>query len=227
MKKQKQLSFYEILGVEKDADEEEIKKAFRKLASKHHPDKGGNTQYFQKLLEAYQTLIDPESRDLYDRTGEVNQLSDDKKRLLFARDNLLQLFSNYIMKIRSRKDLIGRNILRILNGEVKKSERELFRVLTMEQSKLDATNQLIGRFKKKKESVTMFDNVLKKRIEEIQKNIDNIKFDISVREEMKKLLSQYTFEVLMEKLKEIGQDVYEEFVMDMSPDENGGNNEQK
>ncbi len=217
-KKNNKPSFYEILGIDRDANENEIKKAFRKLAPKRHPDKGGSTRDFQKLLEAYQTLIDPESKDLYDKTGRVNELSNEKKRSLYARDNILQLFAVYIMGIQSRKDIIGKNILRILNGQVKKSETEFFKALTIEQSKLDAMVNLRGRFKKKKEEVTMFDNVIDSKIKDIKKNIDNIKFDISVREEMKKLLSKYTFEVLMEKLKEIGQDVYEEFIFDMSPD---------
>ena len=57
---------YSTLGVSKDATSEEIKKAYRKLASKHHPDKGGNTATFQRLQEAYSTLSDPEKKAAYD-----------------------------------------------------------------------------------------------------------------------------------------------------------------
>lgn len=59
-------NFYSILGVEKTATQDEIKQAYRKLASKHHPDKGGETAKFQELQGAYETLSDPTKRATYD-----------------------------------------------------------------------------------------------------------------------------------------------------------------
>lgn len=58
--------FYTILGVDKTASADEIKRAYRKLASQHHPDKGGDTKKFQEVEEAYRTLSDPEKRAQYD-----------------------------------------------------------------------------------------------------------------------------------------------------------------
>jgi DnaJ-class molecular chaperone len=58
--------FYQILGVQRDASQAEIKKAYRKLASTHHPDKGGDTKVFQEIQSAYETLSDPEKRAKYD-----------------------------------------------------------------------------------------------------------------------------------------------------------------
>lgn len=60
------MEHYSTLGVDKNASAEDIKKAYRKLASKNHPDKGGNTATFQKIQNAYDTLIDPEKRQQYD-----------------------------------------------------------------------------------------------------------------------------------------------------------------
>jgi molecular chaperone DnaJ len=57
---------YGTLGVSKTATSDEIKKAFRKLALKHHPDKGGDAEKFRQINEAYQTLSDSEKRRLYD-----------------------------------------------------------------------------------------------------------------------------------------------------------------
>ena len=56
------MDHYQILGVGKTATPEEIKHAYRKLASKHHPDKGGDTAMFQKIQTAYDTLNDPNKR---------------------------------------------------------------------------------------------------------------------------------------------------------------------
>lgn len=59
-------NYYEILGVNKDASQDQIKASFRKLAREHHPDKGGDTQQFQKIQQAYETLSDPQKRAQYD-----------------------------------------------------------------------------------------------------------------------------------------------------------------
>lgn len=66
--------YYEILGVPRTATEDEIKKAFRKLARKHHPDVNPNDksaeEKFKKINEAYEVLSDKEKRQKYDRFGE-------------------------------------------------------------------------------------------------------------------------------------------------------------
>lgn len=61
--------YYDIIGVEKTASPEEIKRAFRKKAHELHPDKGGDAEAFKKLNEANQVLSDPEKRRQYDTFG--------------------------------------------------------------------------------------------------------------------------------------------------------------
>lgn len=65
-------SLYDVLGVEPTATPEEIKKAYKALAKIHHPDKPtGCTETFKKLSHAYETLINPRTRELYDLTGKA------------------------------------------------------------------------------------------------------------------------------------------------------------
>lgn len=66
--------YYKVLGVERGASEEEVKKAFRRLAHEHHPDKAhGNEAKFKEANEAYQVLSDKKKREYYDRFGSEPQ----------------------------------------------------------------------------------------------------------------------------------------------------------
>ena len=65
------MDYYEVLGVTKSASQDEIKKAFHKLAHKYHPDKGGDEKKFKEINEAYQVLSDTTKRQQYDQFGRV------------------------------------------------------------------------------------------------------------------------------------------------------------
>jgi DnaJ family protein A protein 2 len=69
-KKGNSTRYYEILGVSASATPDELKKAHRKLALQHHPDKGGDSEKFKEINEAYDVLKDPEKRKIYDEYGE-------------------------------------------------------------------------------------------------------------------------------------------------------------
>jgi DnaJ-class molecular chaperone len=60
---------YEVLGLDKSASHDDIKKAYRKLAREHHPDKGGDPEKFKQVQEAYEVLSDPDKRSNFDRFG--------------------------------------------------------------------------------------------------------------------------------------------------------------
>ena len=64
--------YYEILGIPKNASKDDIKKAFRNLAHKYHPDKkGGDEQKFKEASEAYSVLSDDKKRSEFDAYGRV------------------------------------------------------------------------------------------------------------------------------------------------------------
>ena len=62
--------FYKILGIDRQADDRTLKKAYRQMALKHHPDKGGSEEMFAEIALAYDTLSDSDKRRVYDQYGE-------------------------------------------------------------------------------------------------------------------------------------------------------------
>lgn len=64
------MTYYDVLGIDETASQDDIKKAYKKLAMKHHPDRGGDNKKFQEISQAYDTLSDPNKRSQYD--AEIN-----------------------------------------------------------------------------------------------------------------------------------------------------------
>lgn len=60
------MDYYQILGIQENASQDEIKKAYKKLAMQNHPDRGGDTKKFQEISQAYDTLGDTQKRQQYD-----------------------------------------------------------------------------------------------------------------------------------------------------------------
>jgi molecular chaperone DnaJ len=117
-------NYYDILGVSKEASSEEIKKAYRKMAMQHHPDKGGDESMFKSVQEAYDVLSDDKKRSNYDRfgTAQPHQGGD-----FFS--GFEDIFSNFGMggspftRQRKAQDIrinMTLNIHEIINGTTKK-----------------------------------------------------------------------------------------------------------
>ena len=63
------MDYYKTLGVNRNASQSDIKRAFKKQAMKHHPDKGGDPKQFQQLNEAYEVLGNEQKKSQYDKVG--------------------------------------------------------------------------------------------------------------------------------------------------------------
>lgn len=78
--------FYKILGVAPESNEDEIKKAYRKMALKFHPDKNSDADAedkFKEIAEAYEILTDPKKRSIYNQFGEEGEHKRDTVNVLF------------------------------------------------------------------------------------------------------------------------------------------------
>ena len=90
------MNYYQLLKISKNSSTEEIKKAFRKAAELHHPDKGGSTPMFQQIQDAYTILKDPEKRKNYDE-------KESKKPVESLRDSMKTIVTYHVDEVRRSK----------------------------------------------------------------------------------------------------------------------------
>lgn len=99
------MTLYEILGVACDATKAAIKEAYKRLAMKHHPDRGGDKDQFQQIQQAYDVLSDVHRRAHYDATGKSDQLlSPEEQREADRRARAMQTIRQVFAQALEQKD---------------------------------------------------------------------------------------------------------------------------
>jgi len=113
-------NLYGILGVEKTATKAELKKTYRNLCKKHHPDKGegSNEKKFIKISKAYNILINEESRKHYDETGQIPGVPLEEELMNMARSELSQLFQNVVFGIINSTDISTIDVIDVFRKNI-------------------------------------------------------------------------------------------------------------
>lgn len=178
--------YYELLGIKRDATQAEIKKAFRDQSKTMHPDVGGDEEHFSELNEAYQTLMDEDSRAFYDRTGKGQTQSID---LHAEAENLL--IGLFDQTVENTGNLNGMEIL----DEMYKECRSRIQVRQRDAQFLKRTKEefekKLGCIQKDGESETIFDSVLKEKIQKCENEISLAEVDVQTIEIALKMLHEY------------------------------------
>lgn len=95
--------YYDELGVAKDVSPEELRKAFRRKARKHHPDRGGSDALMAKINRAYEVLSSPQRRLTYDQTGQ-DQFASHLETC--ARDTVINKFTEWLGNDNAQGDML-------------------------------------------------------------------------------------------------------------------------
>lgn len=174
---------YQILGVAKDCTQQEIKKAFRKLAQEAHPDReGGDVERFQAINGAYELLSDEARRKRFDETGQTDKEPslDDQ-----ATELIVSLFASIIEKADFTGDIIKRCSSMI--AEQKNEHANDLKSIKIKSEKLRKHH---GRIKAKKENI--FQMVLEGAIARTDDLIKRAEANISLLSAAGNMLKEYS-----------------------------------
>ncbi len=160
---------YKLLGVKKDATKEQIKKAYRKKANKHHPDKkGGDIKKFQEVSLANEILSDDEKRNRYDNGDNVFNNADPE---IVMKQRMTQVFSDLV----GMKDLDYKHvdIFAHLIENVKSILGQYPVMLDGMEKDLEKQKDILDRISG--DNSKLFTNVMSSKIEDTEAKIDSLK----------------------------------------------------
>ena len=120
--------YYKLLDVEKTASSAEIKKSYKKLAMKHHPDKGGDPEKFKKITEAFQVISDDKKRNLYDSGG---------KEAVNSGINSTNIFDMFNGNNNSSKQIKGKKVVYNLNIKLEDIYNGITKTLQIKRLNID------------------------------------------------------------------------------------------
>jgi len=136
------MNLYDTLGIDKTATQSEIKSAYRKKATEHHPDKNGGkeSEEFHNVQLAYEVLSDPEERKQYDETGRYSNDPEWKK----IRDRFYETLASVMFDITDSQDILE-VVKSLIRNKIGQKQSEIMNY----RDKLKRVSKIIKRIKPK------------------------------------------------------------------------------
>jgi DnaJ-class molecular chaperone len=185
------VNLYQILNVQPTASQEEIKKAYRRLAMRHHPDRNGSSDAMAKMQDiqrAYDVLGDPERRKRYDETGATEDGPSPEKT---AKEELAKLFIAMANSQDADSYDFEKGARSSIDGMIRKIEAQILDL----RRKLKNTNKARKRLKRKTEGEPFLLQVLDAHVRQTQEQITRNELNIEIAKIMLKMLDDYEYEV--------------------------------
>ena len=141
---------YALLGVHRDATDEQIKAAFRSKAKECHPDLGGDKEEFEQLKLCYDTLLDPERRAEFDRTGEVRKRDPDTV-MADAYNRISLVFGMVLAELKAKNAIPEQcDLIRLMRLKFEEEDRKRLTQKAELNEHIPLWESFCGRFSAKK-----------------------------------------------------------------------------
>lgn len=164
---------YKTLGIDRSSDKKEIRRAYRKLAKKHHPDHGGSREKFGQLTKAHDILIDEERRSKYDSTGDESETAPDNK--WSSAVNIIATAMNTVLGELANKGQspLEIDLVSLVKKKINDGVHEARKQIRIHSRMLDFEKKMAGRFllSDKTKERNIFDDILQNRIQMLQSHI--------------------------------------------------------
>lgn len=174
---------YSTLNVPTDADDNTVKKAYRRAAQENHPDKGGEKEVFHQIQLAYDVLSDPDRRAKYDQTGNCE---DDVKPRDAAEGKLAELFASIIDKNEFTNDIIA--TCKFKTASVRQELVAKVSQLNVRKNKLTKQLNRIAT----KDAFNLYESILQEKINQLANQIAHFENENEILSNVMKLLEDYT-----------------------------------
>lgn len=179
-------NLYDILGISKDVNIEEIKKAYKDIAKRVHPDKGGNTDDFLKVKLAYDILSDTVKRESYDKTGYIDP------RLLSEESYALDIIKNIVIKLINDDNINDINLIESVRNIICVDITNNKKIIKTQEKKIKKFSKLAKTVKCKKKN-NYIRNLIDSEKRPCLLHIEKLKNDIKYGELAYKLMKDYEF----------------------------------
>lgn len=186
------MSLYDTLQVKVEATPEQIKKAYRKLAGVHHPDKGGDAEVFKELVAAYNILSDSDKRQRYDSGESAENIQ--KATMDLDTQILNSLLGLFVMVVAQVQNVDNEDLIQIMRLNVKHSMDDIDRQVKSEELKIKRFETAIRKLKTQNEN-NYFVQASMSQIAGSNARITALRDQRKVGEGGMKFLEAYSYEV--------------------------------
>lgn len=190
-------NLYKTLGINKKANKNDIKKAYRDKAKKHHPDRNGNSSAFIEINKAHSILIDDKKRRLYDETGQTGE-NIKSKIAGAAHDRLCKIFLEIIDK--KGEEIFQTDIIDIIEKNISNFIKQCKSIISKTKKEEKHLKKIKKRIKYRGKGINLFITILEDKIKHCKLTIYQAEFDIKIFNKMSKIIKNFEFE--FDKVKE-------------------------
>jgi len=183
-------ALYDILGIERDATKEEIKKAYRKLANEHHPDHndGKESPEFIDITKAYKILSDDEKRKEYDETGYVKDNIHDQKEVA------IEILMGWLEHCLNDDKALKTNVVDRLIAMAKSNVNQCRHRIKLTTKRMKKLRKVIKRFRYKGKSRDFVTMCIQNNINKLMFNMQQAQYQIETDKLIIEMLTDYEYD---------------------------------